>query len=174
MAKKCLAWYELPKERWRNTKRKYRERDSQRQKLYNAEQYAKWKIMEGQAGTEINREFNSLEEIKTFVDMFTKTKWFIERFNWQGKGNGEDCDVILKDKPHGGGADAHYYTRTVRISLASRHMLVVLHELAHIIQPRGYGGAHGRWFARAFLEMVACVIGKKSAKILKNEFKKER
>lgn len=174
MAKECLAWYELPKERWKNEGRPYWERDSQKQKLYDAEQYAKYKIMDGCAGNEINKEFESLEEIKVFVDMFTKTKWFIERFNWRGKDKGEDCNVIIKDKPRGGGADAHRLSGTIRISLASRHMMVVLHELAHIIQPSGYGASHGRFFARAFLEMVECIIGKKSAKILKQEFKKER
>lgn len=176
MAKKCLAWYELPETRWRNNSKRYWERDSQRQKLYDAEQHAKWKIVEGYAGNEINREFNSLEEIQTFVNMFTRTKWFIERFDWRGKDNPEpeDCDIIIKDKPKGGGADAHYWSRTIRISSASMHMLVVLHEIAHIVKKRGAGSAHGRYFARTMLDMVECVIGKKSARILKEAFKKYR
>lgn len=177
MAKKCLAWYELPAERWKNNKeRKYWERDSQRQKLYDAEQHAKWKIMEGEAGSEVNREFDSLEEIQTFVDMLTKTKWFIERFSWRGKDNPEPeaCVIIVKDKPRGGGADAHYWSRTIRISLASRHMMVVLHEIAHVVSSSAYGASHGRFFARIMLDMVECVIGKKSAKILKEAFKKYR
>ena len=161
MSEKYLQWYEIPEKRWRNDPESgYRSfRDSQRQKLYNAESCARGKMQI----LKLNPSFPSIEEIQKFVNKLISSTWFIKRF-----GDNVVCKVIHA-KPN----QQNAYAKFLHISLPcwAWNKIVVLHELIHIIT-KGYEGAHGRFFARALLELTEHILGHEARVILKKEYKR--
>lgn len=156
MNQKKLSWYELPPERWRNNNtRIYWERDSQRQKLYDAQSIAKCRCKS------LGRQIPSIKVIQIYVDWLTSEAWFIKRFGTN--------EIEVKEK-RGTGADACW--KVIRFSKDSRSLLTILHEVAHVVHKSGYGSSHGRFFARTLLELVEHKIGREAAKALKKAFKK--
>ncbi len=160
MSQKYPEWYELPAERWRNSPNSFCERDSQRQKLYDAQFFARCSC------NSLCEDFSSLRKIQEFVDSLIVSIWFRKRFGYQPL-------IIVKSK-RGYGADTHRGSSTIRFSKSWRNMLTVLHEVAHIVRKPGTGSNHGRFFARTLLELVNHVVGEEAAKILKKEFKSGR
>lgn len=160
MSQEYLEWYELPAKRWKSDPKSYWEKDSQRQKLYDAESSAKvW-------DSDLAKNFSSIEEIQKFVNKLISSAWFKKRFG--------QTSIAVKSKA-GFGADAcGKTTGLIRFSLYSRSMLTVLHEVAHIIKKSGAGGSHGRFFARTLLELVEHIVGIEAARMLKKKFKQER
>jgi len=156
---KQLPWYELPPKRWRNNPECRSFRDSQKQKLYDAETITR-RLMEKQ---NLNPSFSSIEEIQKFIDKLISSAWFKKRF-----GDNVVCKVINARENQ-----RTAYARFHNISLPhwAWNKVVVLHELSHIVS-RHYEGSHGRFFARAFLEIVRHVLGQEAAWILKKYYKK--
>jgi len=154
---KQLPWYELPEKRWRNDL-KYRSfRDSQRQKLYNAESIVKYKMGES------NTKFSSIEEIQKFTNKLVSSAWIKKRFKKQN-----EIHVILLKK---GTPYAQY--NGIYLPLLSWNMLVVLHEISHVLHRHGLipGVSHGRYFARIYLELVGHIMGPDVMKMLKEQYK---
>jgi len=158
MSKQYPEWYKLPAERWRNNTDQWLERDSQRQKLYDAEAIAMVFTPPFQ------KKFSSLEEIQKYVDKFTKSSWFRKRFGQHS--------IMVKRKKHG--ASARRMGSTIWLSESYWNMISVLHEVAHIVKEPGAGSAHGRFFARTLLEFTNHVCGKEAASALKEQFKEKR
>lgn len=156
MAKQYPEWYKLPSERWRNNADPWIERDSQRQKLYDAEAAAMVFTAPFQ------KRFSSIEEIQKYIDKFTKSPWFRKRFG---------IHYITVKRKNGHGASARRMDSTVWFSESCWNMISVLHEVAHIVKEYGYGSAHGRYYARTLLAFVDHVCGKEAANTLKKEFK---
>jgi len=138
------------------------ENDTQRQKLYDAEQHAGVRIRTELDEIEV---LSSIENIQKFVNKLTVSAWFRKRFGQHF--------ITVKSK-RGYGASAQLCSNTIRFSKYSRSMIIVLHEIAHIVKKPGAGGAHGRFFARTLIELVEHVVGKGAAKILKEHFKEGR
>lgn len=157
MSQKYPEWYKLPAWRWKNKKDGFCERDSQRQKVYDAQSTARYSC------NPLAEDFPSLHKIQGFVDNLITSIWFRKRFGYQSP-------IIVKSRG-GSGADACRAKNTIRFSKNWRNMLTVLHEVAHIAKKSGTGSAHGRFFARTLIELVNHVVGEKAAKILKGEFK---
>lgn len=185
MSAKYPEWYELPKERWQETAlrqekqwspefhnytytgrivKKRTWRDSQRQKLYNAENHTKFMFPQAEGGSEIVT-YTSINEIRDYVFKVMKSRWVVNRFGQQTL-----PEILGKD------------TRTAYSSKGDGHLnfppkwswnqVVVLHEITHWIHPIGYGTSHGRFFARAFLELSGHEIGPVFRRILKENYRK--
>lgn len=161
MNRKNLAWFELPPERWRDNLYMV---DSQKQKLYDAESMAKFRIVNDLTTVKIKYVlFYSIEEIQRFVDKLASSAWFKRRWG--------SLKITVKEK-NGHTATANY--SVIKLPRWAWNAVVVLHEVAHTAKKRNQGGGsgHGRYFARTFLELTEHVLGKDTAKVLKEEFKR--
>lgn len=156
---KQIPWYELPAERWRDAKHnRWCQRDSQKQKLYDAQSIAK--VMHPLFK---EKQLASLEAIQRYVNRFTKLTWFKTRF-------GEHHITVKKKK--GSGADARKWGEIIRFSEHHRTIFTVLHEIAHIVHKDKAGSAHGRFYARTLIELIEHEFGKEATGILKRVFRK--
>jgi putative metallohydrolase (TIGR04338 family) len=155
MSEKNPQWYELPRERWQADPRRKSYRDSQKQKLYDAESVAKFHL------NDIRTKFSSIEEIQKFVNELLSSAWIKKRFG------DNKCEVRAARKNQ---HDA--YARMSYISLPkwAWTKMVVLHEVTHILT-RYYEGSHGRYFARAFLEIIEHVLGHAARIVLKKQYR---
>lgn len=150
-----MEWYEQPNWKWREDRDNtaldhggYCERDNQRQRCYDAENFLK--------GTP-QHQFKSIQAIQTYVDDLLETAWFIKRF-------GAGWRVTVMDHQRGSRWAWGGYTRNKSgwIKLPegwARKECIVLHELAHAITPHDTGGRHGRFWSRTFLELVRYRMG---------------
>lgn len=156
--RKYPVWYKIPTRRWKNNPNGFCERDSQRQKVYDAQDWAR------NGCPALKENFSSLEDIQKFTNALTSTVWYRKRF-------GLHTITVLARRVD---ASARRCDSTIRFSPTWRNMLTVLHEIAHIARYAGTGAAHGRFFARTLIALVDHVVGKEAAEILKTEFKRER
>lgn len=108
-------------------------RDTQRQRVYDAER----KVPASPIGT------GSMNEIVAFVEKVVGSAW------WQRRSRVRT--VICKDGR--GRVNACAYGNTIKIPRWGRSKMVVLHELAHVLNDSG-GAPHGREFAAAYLALV--------------------
>jgi putative metallohydrolase (TIGR04338 family) len=186
MSTKYPDWYELPKERWQEhqivewgkwdeeaeetvmIRQKHRFwRDSQRQKVYDAENGAKYYYGRGRKESSISgnqiRDFDSLDEIRQYVEKVLRSTWIVKRF-----GHLKMPTIVMT-------SDRSAYCRkadqTLNFPKWSWDQVVVLHEISHWIHPTGYGTPHGRFFARTFLELTGHEIGPEFRKVLKERYK---
>lgn len=162
MSEKYPEWFELPAKRWKNNPESYWERDSQRQKLYDAESYAGYKMNK----QNLNPKFTSIEEIQKFTDKLISSAWFKRRW-------GEHSIEIVQQNR---GRAAYARFNRIHLPKWAWISMIVLHEITHIAGSRktSSGASHSRFFARTFLELVDHVLGPKAKKILREEFKRER
>jgi len=142
-------------------------RDSQRSKLYRAEDV----LISHPDNTHY-----TLEEAQALVDLLMSRAWFKRR--WPRLSKRGTIPVV---KGRGYRARAHWQTwpgLTYWISLPSpvyRSSYVILHELAHVCCFDQYGvnniPAHGREFAKTFLELVNWHMGKDAGDALRQSYK---
>jgi len=165
MSEKYLNWYELDEKRWRNDPRPghFSFRDSQRQRLYDAEKPAHY-LMEEQ---NLNPSFSSIEEIQQFVDKLISSAWLKKRFKYT---DGWKINIV-KGRCNSNSAYVQYMTNSITLPMWAWNKMIILHELSHFIA-RKYEGAHGRFFARAYLELIGHVLGPDARKILKEQYRK--
>lgn len=148
-------WYKLPIVRWQRNPMIFGERDSQQQKLYDAQSLTKC------FDQVLNQHFSSLEKIQHFTNGMLVSSWYRKRFGTQ---------TITVYGKKGYGADANVYLKRTRYSETSRSLLTVLHEIAHIAHSNRTSPSHGRLYARILLAIVEHAVGKESAKTLKSAF----
>ncbi len=155
-----------------------RERDSQRQKVYDAETRA--------FGGWLRSESMSVRESQAFVDRVLATKWIENQEDWAGVLATIRRRGGVEIVPSHGGGNASFepreigdgsgygYIRIHRPSIAlgvkARQKDVILHELAHLIAPRS-AAAHGWQFCDIELRLVRHFLGKEAHDRLKAEFK---
>jgi putative metallohydrolase (TIGR04338 family) len=135
-----------------------RVRDSQRTRLYTAE-----RVIRKQGRT-----FDSIEEIQAYVDRLTASAWWKRRY--------PERKITVVPKHHGA-ATAWSWRSRIEMPRWSWCEAVVLHEVAHIATDRKYGSsaaAHGREYARTFLELVRHKMGKDAGADLKASFTEHR
>ncbi len=177
MSAKYPEWYELPKERWQETsiqsvqewnyhsgwmatgetRRERSWRDSQRQKLYDAENMAIVRYSRDKIKT-----FSSLNAIDKYVRALLESKWIVRRFGKQ------PLPKIVSTSNRC--AYSCIATRRLNFPEWSRNEVVILHEVSHWVHLYGYGTAHGRFFARTFLELTGYMIGAKFRTLLKQAY----
>lgn len=184
MSAKYPEWYELPKERWQEISRRpkqewdpdWREwrptgemmtvrswRDSQRQKLYNAEGRAKFYFPRAEGGSEVVT-YGSVDEIRAYVFKVMRSRWLVRRFGEQELPEvfGMKSDTAYSSKGKG-----HLNFPPTW----SWNQIVVLHEVSHWIHPCGQGTSHGRFFARTFLELSGHEMGPVFRQVLKESYR---
>lgn len=160
MTKKNPEWFELGTSCWAETKEDgYRSfRDSQRQKLYDAEYRFALMMWPGMGDRPT---FKSIKEIQEFADKFMKSAWVHRRF-------GHQRPVIIRE--HANLCDAWRGDRSIRLAKWGWCISIVLHELCHILVPGNFGNPHGRFFCRLFLEVIEHKLGSRARKLLKKQY----
>lgn len=142
-------------------------RDSQKQKVYNAEQMYLW-----QHSTNVY--LGDIAQCQLFVNQVLKRRYVQKHYDTQN----------IKIKVVGNPTKrrwAHAFCGSGLIELGtgeaadwSRTTAVVLHEIAHILAYRTYlehTGSHGWEFARTFHDLVRNVMSKDAADCLKTGYK---
>jgi putative metallohydrolase (TIGR04338 family) len=138
----------------------FRPRDSQRQKVYNAESVL---VIH-------RKDFKTLDEIKKFVDKVFARKMIAKRY--------DVSDKITFVLSNGRISYASYYGS--RISLSRMYGMndwIVLHEMAHLLAFRKYGtniAGHGWQFASTYLDLVLRIMGKSAHDDLLKSFKNHK
>jgi len=162
MSQEYIPWYELPAKRWKNNPDQLFENDSQRQKLYDAENFARHQLDKGAF------EFSSIEEVQKFTDKLTSSAWFKRRW-----GN-HKIRVYNETRGTWARGNSRGFIRLPFRNDWCHNIIVILHELSHVVRKHDSGGWHGRFFARTLLELVEHVVGYEAAKILKESFRRGR
>jgi len=155
MAEDKPKWYELPHKRWveKDSKGWQVWTDSQRQKLYDAENRLRNRIKK----TGLYVEFGSLAEAQEYADKFLSSAWVVQRFGKQ-----EPITVFWRG---GHTCTANKALNRIKLTKGGMNEVVLLHELCHITHPYGTGVAHGRYFARSFLEAIDHKLGKEAKRL---------
>lgn len=128
-----------------------RPRDSQRSRVYAAER-----------GVPQGAKFKGFAECRAYVDGIVASGWWREKFP-------HVPTVEVKDgrgRRHAGGSAQH---RFVTLPRWARNELIVLHELAHVVDAPNNPG-HGPEFARLYLEFVREWRGESAAARLEASF----
>ena len=134
-------------------------RDSQRQRLYDAE-----------------NEFRKLISYESFKDI-EETRKFIEKV-WNSKFTRKHFPIVTRHPcPYVADGRGTTWARggLRRINLPAgwaRNKIVALHELSHSVTIHNNIPIHGREFAAAMLLLLNHFIGKKESKLLKQVFRK--
>jgi hypothetical protein len=135
-------------------------RDSQRAKLYRAEREAFQKTTYDTFVGE-----GSLEDVKAYVNnCLTHVYW---------KKHYKLLYVIVEDGRGSPRARAVVLRQALKMPKWSRKPWVILHELAHLVTPRG-AAFHGREFAEVYLDLVRHFLGQEAESRLKASFKTHR
>jgi len=156
MSIKNPNWYELPKTRWeeRTNTGERAWRDSQKQKLYDAENAFRWR------NKDINKEFDSIAEIERYANKWLRSAWVVRRW-------GKQPHVKIVEIS---GDSAHSHRGKHQIELPrvwAWNEVVLLHELCHSVHAWNGGTSHGRYFARCFLEAIGHRFGPEAKKALR-------
>jgi len=169
-----LNWFEGPFTRWRNHADglEVEEREFQQQDCYDAEHEYFWSFG-WKKGALPNSDELSLIEVSAFLDKIQKYAWFKRKFQ---RGKHRPTQPITLKTHNGSTSYGCWGTGEIDLSFHSNQKKfqkwIVVHELAHVLTPHSAGGAHGRYFARVYLELVRHVYGEKHAKGLAESFKK--
>ncbi len=136
-------------------------RDSQRQKLYNAESRAALRI--GNRG----RKFANSDEIRNYINNLIAADWWRSRYQ-------HITEVTVKDT-RAKHAWARCWQNVIGIpsvgSASYRTEKTVLHELAHLVVKNPHPG-HGPLYCRVYLDLVTLMMGEEWGVELEQEFKR--
>ncbi len=154
-----------------------RKRDSQRSKLYAAERLAWGRCGDPYIGNPKHGHTVPLKDVQDWVDMITRSRFWktykVPRIEARGRGSyyltqiNRYPKILVKD----GRARRNAYgspTGYINLPLWARTYWVTLHEIAHVIQTEH--PAHGRQYARIYLDLVRRFIDPEAAKKLKTAY----
>lgn len=130
-------------------------RDSQRSKVYKAEEVLK----EGDV------RLDTVPEIQSYVDRLIKSAWFRRR--WPSVKS-----VIVKDgrgRIRAGASD----DGSILMPFWCRYRYIVLHEISHLL-PDWNVADHGPEFCKVYLELVKHCMGRDAWEKLRTSFKNNR
>ncbi|MFI8971598.1 TIGR04338 family metallohydrolase [Nocardia asteroides] len=160
-----------------------RPRDSQRAKVYDAEQLVRGvfdraqefghrtvEVYGSQLTLPVERRFASVESVQTYVDRVLALNWV--RAQWDRAG------VPVRVRARAGAAAAHYEPAEAVLAVPlhtgatawALRELVILHELAHHLAPVPDEAAHGPEFCTRYAELVDGVIGPEAALLIRASF----
>lgn len=127
-----------------------RPRDSQRQKLYNAEGVL----------AQFSRPLLTVPEIQAYVDNLVKQKWFRDRYGKR----------IIPVKDGRGTRNAYgWHSGPISMPRWSRQEYIVLHEVCHVVSS-GFDAAHGPEFAGRFATIVFYALGREAEQALLDSY----
>lgn len=142
-----------------------RPRDSQKQRLYDAErasglQSSKWtqsgeRLFGGRWTTE---QPWTIEQCQRYVNELVESTWFRRRWTRQ-------CIVV---EPGRGGGHAGWYG--IRLGVWARQEIVVLHEVAHLLTPASMA-SHGPEYAGVLLTLVGHKMGADARRALRESMR---
>ena len=146
-----------------------RDRDSQKQKVYDAEDLCRNRLRK-----EFSDEYRllyesiSLDEIEKYCKKIIDSAWFQKRWP-QIKG------IHISDGRSRRSASGGRVGKNARMKfpIHARYKEIVLHELAHACD-MSHAGWHGRPFCRIFLELLRHEFGDEVWKIMKECFKEKK
>ena len=139
-----------------------RARDSQRQKLYNAERFLQ----------DFGPRYETVPEIQAYVDHLLSSAWFRRRWPRTARkgiavhdGRGRSRAV----------AETIWGVNVIKMPLWSRSKSIIIHEIAHHCSDEAHGlrdvAAHGWQFAGTLLELVTHEMGAEIGSELKESYK---
>lgn len=156
-------------------------RDAQRAKVYDAEGLVRRmfdradehgvrtvELYGSRITLPIERRFASVESVQSYVDRVLGLNWV--RARW-GR-----AAVPVSVRARAGSAAAHYETERAVLAVPlhtgetawALRELVILHELAHHLEPAGREcAAHGPEFCSRYLDLVEEIIGPEAALVLR-------
>lgn len=146
-----------------------RDRDSQRSKVYAAEQSVLGWAKPKDATYDTGRRNLTVEECQEYVDRITHTKWFEKKY---GKGYAITVKGGRSSAASWGGRRGH-----ITVGVPSRMEWVLLHEVAHNVTTTQYGhlvAGHAWQFCKNYLDLVHHYLGADAAKALKVAFRERR
>lgn len=157
-------------------------RDSQRQKLYNAERAVPFGVT-----------FDTVEDCQRYVNKVWASPWTLRRFvvsehtRQEIKAHPNAADYILSKaqerkppivRPGHGSRSAFYRLGTITLPKWARNERVILHEIVHALRFRHVWNhtepPHGWQFANTFLELVRHFMGREAHDTLKASFRKHK
>lgn len=157
-----------------------RQRDSQRSKVYDAEQLVRGvfdraaefghrtvEIYGSQITLPAERRFASVESVQTYVDRVLALNWV--RAQWPR------AEVPVRVRARAGSAAAHYESATAVLAVPlhsgatawALRELVILHELAHHLTPTPNEAPHGPEFCTRYTELLDGVLAPEAALLLR-------
>lgn len=148
-------------------------RDSQRQRVYNAEDIA-FPIMQAWSNYGIGDTFTSIHETQAFVDKIAKSAWWKKRTDIiqvevsDGRGRRSACAYGITYLWVGGNKAIGF--GKIALPKGNRNINSVLHEFAHLLAHDDDFAAHGPEFCKAYLALVKRFLGKQSHSNLKYGF----
>jgi putative metallohydrolase (TIGR04338 family) len=139
-------------------------RDSQRGKLYAAEQSTPaW-----QRSKHVSRMSSTLE-VWVYLERIQRDSWFQRHFGrWTfqlGDGRGRRRGVAYANK--------YMKTGTIKLPRFARHPMYILHEVAHCVNESGEA-AHGRTYCRLYLLLVRHFMGRDAERELRAAYRTHR
>jgi len=139
-------------------------RDSQRQKLYDAE----LKVFGDSTGRRpVEDDLATVAQMQAFVDKLMASAWWARR--WPRV----RCIEVRPGFGHSR-ATGSFWSKVVQMPKWARSRNVLVHEIAHCVSSPMEGGAHGWFFASNYLDLVEHVFGKATADELRASFKEHR
>jgi len=126
-------------------------RDTQRQRVYNAErETSMWD----------KDRIDNIHDVREFVGKITRSAWYRRRFKTYSS-------ILVKDGRRCRRAMGGF--GVINLPCWTRTRLVILHELSHAVQPPS--AWHGREFCKIYLAFVKKWMGVEAYEELKASFK---
>lgn len=135
-------------------KRQVLERDFQRSKLYRSEGEAY--SMSGAEESGLHKRL-ALEEAQGWIMHRLNLCWYLNRFGSRVADKG--VTVEYEPRKRAGSASAFSGRGLIKFSRETAPKWLILHEMCHLLTPRSFGSAHGRYFCRVYLEAVRREFG---------------
>lgn len=143
-----------------------RPRDSQRQRVYNAER--EWKAACGRG-----LELPEVEDLQEYTDRLIASRWRAKNFR--------SIDIVINDgrARRRGGARYNVWDGRWFVGMPrwTRDEAYLLHELAHCLEAADYsdrrvGAWHGWHYCNIMLRLVQKQMGPEAAEVLETEYRK--
>ena len=147
-----------------------RPRDSQRERLYEAER-ALWAYSPDRKDVTAGGRLETLPEVQRYVNRILRSQWYRKTFRRAARLR---PGIWVKDRRNNGAAQA--WGGCIEMPRWSRCRMIVLHEMAHCIADAEYtrNCLHDRDFARTYLALVDRWIGKEIGRALRASFRAHR
>ncbi len=136
-------------------------RDQQRQRVYKAEECLK----------KVSKRFNEIKDVKALFEQIFNADWFKQQFPKVQNYSIGDGRRRRKANGYSYGHNNDDGIITVRVNLPrwSRWEFIILHEIAHGLQPRNSSG-HGKEFCGIYLWLVSQVMSEEAYLLLWRSF----
>jgi putative metallohydrolase (TIGR04338 family) len=145
-----------------------RPRDSQKTRLYTAEQ----KVFGNPEKNYALEERLTLAACQAYVDRLYQDPWFRETFRTRRTLASGKPPAVLDGR---GASIARGNWARLKLPRWARNETTILHEVAHAVKPAGiWEAAHGREYAARYLLLVQHYLGRETAQRLRQSFRLHR